>query len=572
MQDESSEAKRRRLGRSAPRSKGGCIKCKRRKVKCDEEKPSCHNCIRLELECEYDYIGESKRQDAKSNGGYQMSVVKNSDREEQDFFKGDWLDMDAAYLSSSILKLKPLEGFHSPNLSDVGFLQFAPLSPNTDFAATDGSISDFASQLLFNPPSPTPSVRSDTSSNNASVKERLLQYFSEAVDPPAVEAINGGWPEIRKTVLKMCQTSAVVAHAVYALAELHSARVQSRKSMVLARTFYDLATDRLRCELINCDTNDEKIWRRLLTAVFLVSCFEIIAVDGNLEFSPKERWADLILRQSKQMKSRQWTYFERRLMTWLVFLDAKVATLGNVSLLEYETACSIDDTIMLNAGDFILSQNESSPRDVIRNAICQPAYNFHLESHKFLRRIQQQDRHSRLRGTPQAESEVNSILKDIAAEMKYLWSRRPAILNQKPEDLSVYVDTTIVTDVYNNLRIYLSQFWAHFIYLHRVAKWAFPIDGDAKDASNKLWGLMNEPGVSDLPGMLWPLFIFVLEAEIAPAYVVIARIRQLDDKIAHANRAADLLQELVRRQDQYKRRITVKSVAMEMFGNVFPII
>lgn len=39
-------------------SRGGCRECKRRKIKCDETKPSCQQCTRLQKECAYPKEGE----------------------------------------------------------------------------------------------------------------------------------------------------------------------------------------------------------------------------------------------------------------------------------------------------------------------------------------------------------------------------------------------------------------------------------------------------------------------------------------------------------------------------------
>ncbi|KAJ5772565.1 hypothetical protein N7520_003094 [Penicillium odoratum] len=40
-------------GRNAPRSKSGCSTCRRRKVKCGEERPVCKRCLNLHLSCEW---------------------------------------------------------------------------------------------------------------------------------------------------------------------------------------------------------------------------------------------------------------------------------------------------------------------------------------------------------------------------------------------------------------------------------------------------------------------------------------------------------------------------------------
>ncbi|CUS22146.1 LAQU0S04e09230g1_1 [Lachancea quebecensis] len=51
----SPKEKPRRKNNSGSRSRTGCWICRLRKKKCTEEKPSCHNCLRLNLECFYDH-------------------------------------------------------------------------------------------------------------------------------------------------------------------------------------------------------------------------------------------------------------------------------------------------------------------------------------------------------------------------------------------------------------------------------------------------------------------------------------------------------------------------------------
>ncbi|KAJ5278667.1 transcriptional regulator family: Fungal Specific TF [Penicillium angulare] len=56
---------KRRLGRSAPRSRSGCAICKKRKVRCDEGLPTCANCTRLGAECHYQRVPPRKRLQAE---------------------------------------------------------------------------------------------------------------------------------------------------------------------------------------------------------------------------------------------------------------------------------------------------------------------------------------------------------------------------------------------------------------------------------------------------------------------------------------------------------------------------
>ncbi|SCU96688.1 LAFA_0G07580g1_1 [Lachancea sp. 'fantastica'] len=48
-------SKVRRKNAAGSRSRSGCWICRLRKKKCTEEKPSCHNCMRLNLQCFYDH-------------------------------------------------------------------------------------------------------------------------------------------------------------------------------------------------------------------------------------------------------------------------------------------------------------------------------------------------------------------------------------------------------------------------------------------------------------------------------------------------------------------------------------
>lgn len=53
------------------KTRTGCLTCRQRKVKCDEERPKCHNCIRLQLSCSYakpvEQPGPSSRPDVSSS-------------------------------------------------------------------------------------------------------------------------------------------------------------------------------------------------------------------------------------------------------------------------------------------------------------------------------------------------------------------------------------------------------------------------------------------------------------------------------------------------------------------------
>ncbi|CUS22156.1 LAQU0S04e09472g1_1 [Lachancea quebecensis] len=57
------------------KSKNGCDNCKRRRVKCDEDKPSCQKCINMKLECVYTPVASRKRKSSSSAHPPQQPVA-----------------------------------------------------------------------------------------------------------------------------------------------------------------------------------------------------------------------------------------------------------------------------------------------------------------------------------------------------------------------------------------------------------------------------------------------------------------------------------------------------------------
>ena len=53
MESQVTDTSKTSLGRSGPRSRNGCQCCKQRRVRCNEQRPTCSACIRLKLECVY---------------------------------------------------------------------------------------------------------------------------------------------------------------------------------------------------------------------------------------------------------------------------------------------------------------------------------------------------------------------------------------------------------------------------------------------------------------------------------------------------------------------------------------
>lgn len=95
---------KRRLGRSAPRSRSGCTTCKRRKVRCDETVPVCANCTRLGAECIYQRIQRRKHHsptDDSVHSSLQNAVTEKATVDDPSQHDGeDHIDTDSGIESA----------------------------------------------------------------------------------------------------------------------------------------------------------------------------------------------------------------------------------------------------------------------------------------------------------------------------------------------------------------------------------------------------------------------------------------------------------------------------------------
>lgn len=110
------------------RSRNGCLTCKRRKVRCNEEKPLCYHCRRLHLDCLWkDPDGDSQRRS-------QSDREKTPEQPSPEFF-----DFEQS-IGTGTIDAAPFQDIFLPVFSD-----FAP----------DLNLQD---EVLLGNPSPAPSI------------------------------------------------------------------------------------------------------------------------------------------------------------------------------------------------------------------------------------------------------------------------------------------------------------------------------------------------------------------------------------------------------------------------------
>lgn len=252
-----------------------------------------------------------------------------------------------------------------------------------------------------------------------------------------------------------------------------------------------------------------------------------------------------------------------------------------------------------------LSLSMGQVKQAMLNSLLQPALEWYLSSQSYCRRISSHNKHHCSRSTTEDEYQVILACKQIETELFELWHSRPTVISVKAEQLMQVVSSDVATRLEEIFNVYLASFWILFVYLHRVSWWNFPLSSTASRALGETWNSMQRAygEVSEQtqqkvvhPALLWPLFMFGCECKDESQRTwAIEQLEALSEakpvledeesdsqslppfKLSsgatrNAKRAAILLRELIKQQDELKVRVDDRDLSMKMFNCYFSIV
>lgn len=499
---------------------------------------------------------------------------------------------------------------------------------------------------------------------SGSQEEALLHFFENDIRPPAslVGVDPLGWSHIRTHVLNMAsEKRESVLHAIYALGALLSASSATIR-LGTNREDHILFASRLHeatCAAIHLGVShpgwETTSCQELLVAVFLLAWFEAAYDEDTITRPP----FPVALAERVIVNGKQWDNKTSHVFQWLHMLDAKSSHLGGHHLLSEAALHEVresrptrvaadsiadaeDSTSLVRDGDrnqndlclskssskvtgkkssarrlsYLLSSNTQPtlPKRIIHmdlfNILLQPAFEFHMESQAYSRRVGCYDRHHRSRGTPEDEFEIMRACMAFEEELQELWKRRPGILSLNADQLKDSVSPDLAQRLEQLFSVYLATFWCHFVYIHRVAFWHMEHTPIVKKALQQVGNMMRRSVGQPMdqlefdtsvvrnarntvhPGLMWTCFLFGCEVgePIQENWAVmqlgaLGKLRNnrpsegnsgeqmellsmsLDEKGArNALKLSKLLHHLAERQTKLGTRVDGKYLCQELFG------
>ncbi|OKL63637.1 hypothetical protein UA08_00265 [Talaromyces atroroseus] len=580
------------------RTRTGCLTCRRRKVRCNEVHPRCGHCTRLRLACSWPpdssftvpgietskskpaYLnnrGKRQRQRSRSQSPPQKQQPLQQSQQlselpppqQQSLPEADFNEIFnyASFLWDNDSSTLPFPTASSP-LDVLNSLREQPHIPILPARSETGRRTVQTSCKTPRSPgdrwlSGDASLSPEGSSVNISETD-LSELFAHSNAPPILAPVETSfrWSRMRKMLVYMCQKSDMVKNAVMAFAALQLDSPGSRRRTIYAQ-YYAFSRDMLT-KLLAKVTKDQNLLtvelNHILATIFLLTYIDLLDDDvykahGNLRDA-----------------------FQRS-----VYYHGCDYLMAVPNLL-----------LDMESPPETLSGGLEDAETVLEDVLSRPAYSFFQKVQSFMGRISRIDPWHRSRGTVEDETEVMIIAQKISKDIKALWLQRPPLMDHAIACKLVppFLSPSLANNLTRMLMVCYANYHACFVHLHRVAYKNLPRTPELDVAlcaiqevteniirtplgtSNSVETLCDFSPGSPLPiNMLWPLLMLGVESDDTHQRAwVIAAMKRMESIVSNAGITADVLEEVIRRQDETGQRVDIRQVMHDTFTRVFAIV
>lgn len=250
------------------------------------------------------------------------------------------------------------------------------------------------------------------------------------------------------------------------------------------------------------------------------------------------------------------------MISWLKLLDAKAVSAGGDGFFLSDEHVEFSGAELGTSLDS--SETEDLDGDAVHDALLDtllsPGFAFFHKVQSFMGRISLIDPWHRTRGTVEDETHVMNVASKINNDILRLYRQRPPLMDLAAEGKlkDPHLPTELATSVTRNMRTYLSNYYASFIHLHRVAYKHLPRTENMAKAIRTIREISGQicdderTAEEALPvNMLWPFLMWGCEEEsVEERAWIAANICRIGSVATNASITADVLEEVQRRQDE----------------------
>ncbi|EMT69757.1 hypothetical protein NOF04DRAFT_13430 [Fusarium oxysporum II5] len=561
------------------RVRSGCLTCRARKVKCDEAKPVCNNCTRLQRQCTYKprrvfrqtasadnsppgqpssvhFEGVTQAPEAHDTTQFHSSPSLTDDYEIQGSSK---------VLSTERVNQTPFLYEGRTNVDVTACLQKALQYRSTVPIVDDNSYERHDSPLNLI----SRDIELTTTLDILTLRTQspyMTELFLDTVECPGITPFDPlNWKLAKQHVVHLGKSCLAISSGIAAVATLCSGQVFSLSTSE-SLSHYHSARKNVE-ELLEDDDKDFDI---VLVAVFLLCMFELIH-SGNITPSLREPGSTFTQRLQAWGKN-QYLHSElsTRIVTWLKILYSASFRGGAMGLLSERVVSLLPNFTgpLPNLRPPVDQETEISNH--LYEVLSSPIFDFYCQLQTLSGEIAKLSLYHRSRTKRKDQQEVVERMASLKTRLRALWETRCATQRQSPEHLRSQMVPRIANMISSLISICEAAYHAEFIDIGRQLGDPVSQTPDSRDALHRIKEILDDcqgdsGGIN--PGYLRPLFLCAIESTVKEqTNWAVEKLAKIQNRVYRGVFFSAFAKALSEAQTRNDRRVTSRYFCIWYFG------
>ncbi|CVK96651.1 uncharacterized protein FMAN_10981 [Fusarium mangiferae] len=571
------------------RVRSGCLTCRARKVKCDEAKPVCNNCTRLQRQCTY-----------KPRRVFRQTASADSSPPGQPsslHFEGVPQALEAHDISQSHSSPSLTDEYEIQGPSRVLSTERTNQTPflyegrtNVDVTACLQKALQYRSAVPIvddnceRDESPLNLISRDieltTTLDILTLRTQspyMTQLFLDTVECPGITPFDPlNWKLAKQHIVHLGKSCLAISSGITAVATLFSGHVFSL-STYESLSHYHSARKNAE-ELLE---DDDKDFDLVLVAAFLLCIFDLI---HSGEVTPYLREPGQIFIQRLQAWVQTQTPYSElstRIVTWLKILYSASFRGGAMGLLSERVVSLLPNFTgpIPNLGPSVDQEPEISNH--LYEVLSAPIFDFYCQLQTLSGEIAKLSLYHRSRTKRKDQQEVVERMASLKERLRALWESRCATQRQSPEHLRSQMVPRIADMISSLISICEAAYHAEFIDIGRQLGDPVSQSPDSTEALNRIREILdrdcseNDEGKTRNvnPGYLRPLFLCAIEGtDKEQTSWVVEKLAQIQNRVYRGEFFSAFAKALSEAQTSNDRRVTSRYFCIWYFGITPPFL
>ncbi|KAL2208564.1 hypothetical protein CC79DRAFT_1331731 [Sarocladium strictum] len=546
------------------RVRTGCLVCRARKVKCDEQRPACRKCTRLNKTCVYRLPNTWTQPLDQEGDGHSTSPSSQLNSAQVDtspvITRDDGTSHELVGIPALHLPAITASGQPSPDEGANSFGQ-----PHLYFTESPPNRYQQASQLIYL------SIVTDWMAACETPTASSFSYFIDTVDCPLISPFDGlNWTRVKNHIVHLGFEQPPVAQALLAIQVLYRAQVD-RLPMAHALSVYKTGLSSFQSVL-----EDEAADFDVVLIIAFLLCLCAVTL-------PNEDEASLVIFKGVfGQKLETWltsgpsrSPVSLRLCAWLQMLTTSSKRQGSPGILPQPVANLLYKHVK-EAPSLSNLDADQHPERCLYDANADPIFHFYLRLQAMSHRVADVTHYHRSRTTAEDQVEVTLLMDALKTDLAHLWEERPVPLRLRADKIREHFSAQISEPLIALSGLCIAAFHTETIIIGRIlGDRPFP-SPEANESLNNIravidsnWDFSEAGGPN--AGYLRPLFAYALEVcDKSQSEWAAGRLRQITQPTSRGNFLASFVEAHGEAQRAQGRRVTMKFFCYQTFGIPLP--